>query len=99
MRVNGRNGNKMLEVILHYNKTINVFKNYHIQMSFIVWKLAKVGYIKSTSVGAVTDGITALSEEEIKNNETFIETLNTNIGENTDWKSWKKGEDGYPTFE
>ena len=54
---------------------------------------------KSTSAGATTDGITALSETEIKNNETFIETLNNNIGENTEWKRWKIGEDGYPTFE
>ena len=54
---------------------------------------------KSISVGAVTEGIEALNEEDIKNNETFIETLNNNIGENTDWKRWKIGEDGYPTFE
>ena len=38
-------------------------------------------------------------QTEIKNNETFIETLNNNIGENTEWKRWKIGEDGYPTFE
>ena len=43
--------------------------------------------------------ITGLTETEIKNNETFVETLNNNIGENTEWKRWKIGEDGYPTFE
>ena len=54
---------------------------------------------KSTSVGAITEGIEALNEEDIKNNESFVETLNNNIGENTEWKRWKLGEDGYPTFE
>ena len=47
----------------------------------------------------VSDGITELSESEIKNNISFIETLNNNIGENSEWKRWKMGDDGYPTFE
>lgn len=54
---------------------------------------------KATNVGTIAEGIEALNEEDIKNNETFIETLNNNIGENTDWKKWKIGEDGWPTYE
>lgn len=54
---------------------------------------------KLTSVGAVTEGIEALNEEGIKNNETFVERLNNNIENDIEWKQWKIGEDGYPTFE
>lgn len=54
---------------------------------------------KSSSVGVVADGITGLSESEMKNNDTFVETLNNNIGDNSEWERWKIGENGYPTFE
>ena len=37
-------------------------------------------------------------EKEIKSQE-FVNILNQNIGENTLWKKWKLGENGYPTFE
>ena len=50
---------------------------------------------KSKSVGATQEGI---SPQNIKNNQSFVDTLNKNIGTNTDWKQWKMGEDGYPTF-
>ena len=50
-------------------------------------------------VSVVSDEIKELSESDIKNNQTFVETLNKNIGTNSDWKKWKLGEDGYPTFE
>ena len=53
----------------------------------------------SGDLGEVPDGITELNDSEIKNNQSFVETLNNNIGDNTDWKHWKLGEDGYPTFE
>ncbi len=52
---------------------------------------------KSNSVGVKEEGVTKL--DEIKNNSTFIETLNNNIGDNTEWKHWKTGTDGYPTFQ
>ena len=45
--------------------------------------------------------ITDVSGEEIdyiKSNE-FVDLLNSNIGNNTDWKKWKLGNDGYPSFE
>ena len=29
----------------------------------------------------------------------FVDLLNSNIGNNTDWKKWKLGNDGYPSFE
>lgn len=51
---------------------------------------------KTTDIGAHIEGITGLS---IKNNTEFVETLNNNVGDNTDWKRWKLGQDGYPTFE
>lgn len=54
---------------------------------------------KSSSVGAITDGTTGLSESEMKNNNTFEETLNNNIEDNSEWERWKIGENGYPTFE
>lgn len=31
--------------------------------------------------------------------EVFMEELNNNIADKTDWNKWKIGEDGYPTFE
>ena len=51
---------------------------------------------KSTNIGAYSEGITGLL---IQNNQSFVETLNNNIGDNTEWKRWKMGTDGYPTFE
>lgn len=49
--------------------------------------------------GSLTSGEATLkSESEIKS-QTFVDLLNLNIGTNTDWKRWKLGEDGYPTFE
>mgnify|MGYP004619481191 CR=1 FL=1 len=29
----------------------------------------------------------------------IIDLLNSNIGENAEWKKWKQSEEGYPTFE
>ena len=41
---------------------------------------------KSNSVGVIQDGI---STQSIKNNSSFVDTLNSNIDEtNTDWKRW-----------
>ena len=54
---------------------------------------------KSTSPGEYTIGITAMNETEMKNNQTFIDILNNNIGANAEWRRWKVGENGYPTFE
>jgi len=31
-------------------------------------------------------------------NQTFVDLLNSNIGTNTEWKKWKVGSNGYPTF-
>ena len=54
---------------------------------------------KSESVGAISEGITELDEENIKNNEEFVNLLNNNIGENSELKRWIIGSNGYPTFE
>ena len=50
---------------------------------------------KSNNVGATEEGITKIN---IQNNLSFVDILNNNIGQNTEWKEWKMGEDGYPTF-
>ncbi len=48
--------------------------------------------------GTLTSGEATLkSESEIKS-QTFVDLLNSNIGTNTDWKKWKLGSNGYPTF-
>ena len=48
--------------------------------------------------GSLTSGEATLkSESEIKS-QTFVDLLNANIGTNTDWKRWKLGSSGYPTF-
>ncbi len=50
-------------------------------------------------IGTLTNGEATLkSASEIKS-KSFVDLLNSNIGTNTDWKRWKLGEDGYPTFE
>lgn len=69
--------------------------------TYIVLNVANTYYdkSKSKSVGVEAEGITALDEAGIKNNSEFVKLLNDNIGENTEWKKWKIGEDGWPTFE
>ena len=48
--------------------------------------------------GTLTTGEATLkSVSEIKS-QTFVDLLNSNIGTNTDWKKWKLGNNGYPTF-
>ena len=63
--------------------------------------IKNVYYNRETSqtVGAIEEGIQAYSESEMKNNSNFINLLNNNIGDNMSWKTWRLGEDGYPTFE
>ena len=51
------------------------------------------------SKGSLTSGEATLkSLNEIKS-QTFVDLLNQNIGENTDWKNWKLGEKGYPELD
>ena len=50
---------------------------------------------KSNNVGATEEGITKIN---IQNNSSFVDILNNNIGQNTEWKEWKMGKDGYPIF-
>ncbi len=35
---------------------------------------------------------------QIQNNNEFVELLNANIEDNTTWKTWILGDDGYPTL-
>lgn len=52
---------------------------------------------KTTNIGVISDGITGMTDEEMKS-ETFLNTLNTNIGGNADWCEWVTGDDGYPVL-
>ena len=62
--------------------------------------IENVYYITEPAIkqGTLTSGEATLkSESEIKS-QTFVDLLNANIGTNTDWKKWKLGSSGYPTF-
>ena len=49
--------------------------------------------------GSLTSGEATLkSQDEIKS-QSFVDLLNQNIGENSDWKKWKLGEKGYPEID
>ena len=64
-------------------------------------ELENVYYIAEPSLGKgnLTSGEATLkSQNEIKS-QTFVDLLNQNIGENSDWKKWKLGEKGYPEIE
>ncbi len=60
---------------------------------------------KATDMGVITDGVTGVTDEEMRNQKTvadtgktLVEILNENIGDNENWKKWKVGENGYPVF-
>ena len=64
-------------------------------------ELENVYYTAEPSLGKgnLTSGEATLkSQNEIKS-QTFVDLLNQNIGENSDWKKWKLGEKGYPEIE
>ena len=48
---------------------------------------------KSNNVGATEEGIIKIS---IQNNSSFVDMLNDNIGQNTEWARWELGDEGYP---
>ena len=48
--------------------------------------------------GSPTSGEETLKTETEIKSQTFVDLLNSNIGTNTNWKKWKLGNDGYPTF-
>ncbi len=50
-----------------------------------------------TQVNYSTEGAIIKTEQQMKS-EDFLKLLNSNIGSNTSWKSWKTGENAYPTF-
>ena len=65
-----------------------------------ITEFTNVYYTIETPIGTgtLTSGEATLkSESEIKS-QTFVDLLNANIGTNTDWKKWKLGSSGYPTF-
>ena len=48
--------------------------------------------------GSPTSGEATLKTEKEIKSQAFVDLLNSNIGTNADWKQWKLGSDGYPTF-
>ena len=48
--------------------------------------------------GTLTSGKATLKTETEIKSQAFVDLLNSNIGTNTDWKQWKLGSNGYPTF-
>lgn len=64
-------------------------------------EMENVYYIQEPAMGSgsLTSGETTLkSQDEIKS-QSFVDLLNQNIGENSDWKKWKLGEKGYPEID
>ena len=62
-------------------------------------------YLSTTASKAIYSG-TCTGDEIIESllidymkSESFLNTLNTNIDANSEWKNWKKGYDGYPVLE
>ena len=64
-------------------------------------EVENVYYIQEPAIGrgSLTSGEATLkSQDEIKS-QSFVDLLNQNIGENSDWKKWKLGEKGYPEID
>ena len=53
---------------------------------------------QAIGTGLLTSGEATLKTEKEVKSQAFVDLLNSNIGTNTDWKQWKLGSDGYPTF-
>ena len=66
-------------------------KSTSIQNSYYVDDIGIIEGIEYTDTAIHKD------ESEIKS-QTFVDLLNSNIGTNADWKKWKLGTNGYPTF-
>ena len=49
-------------------------------------------------IGSLTSGEATLKTKTEIKSQAFVDLLNSNIGTNTDWKKWRMGSDGYPTF-
>ena len=66
-------------------------KSTSIQNSYYVNDIGIIEGIEYTDTAIHKD------ESEIKS-QTFVDLLNLNIGTNSEWKKWKLGTNGYPTF-
>ena len=66
-------------------------KSTSIQNSYYVNDIGIIEGIEYTDTAIHKD------ESEIKS-QTFVDLLNSNIGTNSEWKKWKLGANGYPTF-
>lgn len=56
--------------------------------------VANSGIISGTYTGEIES-----KDEEYMKSKLFVDQLNQNIGENSDWSKWKQGKNGYPEFE
>ena len=68
-----------------------------IELEKIYYKTSNIALVGRKN-GTINGKGEQLEETFLKSQE-FVSILNQNIEENTQWKKWKLGEKGYPTFE
>ena len=66
----------------------------NITNAYYLSTIANSGIINGTYTGEIES-----KDETYMKSKTFVDLLNQNIGENSEWKRWKQGENGYPEFE
>ncbi len=66
----------------------------NITNTYYLSTIANSGIINGTYTGKIES-----KDETYMKSKTFVDLLNQNIGENSEWKRWKQGENGYPEFE
>ena len=85
-------GNQKAGIVATYSQDPRITgKSTSIQNSYYVDDIGIIEGIEYTDTAIHKD------ESEIKS-QTFVNLLNSNIGTNADWKKWKLGTNGYPTF-
>ena len=63
-------------------------------------EVENVYYIQEPALGSgkFTSGNAILKDENEIKSQSFVDLLNQNIGENSDWNKWKLDEKGYPAL-
>ena len=108
----GKQGTISTQDYLYINNSYNLGKTVGKQKGDIVGiittdsktdtktEFTNVYYLLEPAIGtgSPTSGEATLKTETEIKSQAFVDLLNSNIGTNTDWKKWKLGSDGYPTF-
>ena len=86
-------------------KTNTVNEKYLSEIKLAERKIEKAqgaSWIKDTEGGSVSsvniNTLTEISLNQMKS-QSFVDTLNANIGTNTNWVKWKLGSNGYPVLD